>query len=75
MKPLYTHPSLDERREPFRLRSAQIPMWAIAQCLNRHPSTIYCEIKPNSFHDEEPLYRYPLHFGLPHIRAYSPFSN
>ena len=75
MKPPYIHPSVDERREPFRLRSAQIPMRAIAQRLNRHPSTLYREIKPKWFHDEELLYRYPLLFGLPHIVAYSPFSH
>ena len=67
MKPPYIHPSLDQRREPFRLSSAKILMLVIAQRLNRHPSTLYREIKPNWFHDEEPLYRYPLHFGsTPH---------
>ncbi len=75
MKPPYIHPSLDQRREPFRLSSAKILMLVIAQRLNRHSSTLYREIKPNWFHDEELLYRYPLHFGLPHIRAYSPFSH
>lgn len=55
MKPHYTHLSLDERRELFRLRSAKIPMRVIAQRLNRHPSTLYREIKRNWFHDEEPL--------------------
>ena len=45
----YTHLSLDERRELFRLRSAQIPMRVIAQRLSRHPSTPYREIKRNWF--------------------------
>jgi helix-turn-helix protein len=50
-------------------------MRVIAQHLNRHPSTLYREINRNWLHDEEPLYRYPLHFGLPHRMAYSPFSH
>ena len=57
MNPPYTHLSLDERRELFQLRSAQIPMRVIAQRLSRHPSTPYREIKRNWFQDEEPLYR------------------
>ena len=57
MNPPYTHLSLDERCELFRLRSAQIPMRVIAQRLSRHPSTPYREIKRNWFQDEEPLYR------------------
>ena len=40
MKPPYTHLTLDERRELFRLRSAKIPMRVIAQRLKRHPSTL-----------------------------------
>jgi IS30 family transposase len=51
MKPPYTHFTLDERRELFRLRSAKIPMRVIAQRLKRHPSTLYREIKRNWFHD------------------------
>jgi len=66
MKPPYTHLSLDERRELFRLRSAKIPMRVIAQRLNRHPSTLYREIKRNWFHDEEPLYR-----GYFHVAAHA----
>jgi hypothetical protein len=42
MKPPYTHLTLDERRELFRLRSAKIPMRVIAQRLKRHPSTWSC---------------------------------
>ena len=57
MKPPYTHLSLDERRELFRLHSARIPMRVIAQRLNRHPSTLYREVKRNWFYDKEPLYR------------------
>jgi hypothetical protein len=42
-------------------------MRVIAHHLNRRPSTLYREINRNWLHDEEPLYRYPLHFGLaPH---------
>jgi transposase, IS30 family len=57
MKPPYTHLSLDERRELFRLHSARIPMRVIAQRLNRHPSTLYREVKRKWFYDKEPLYR------------------
>ncbi len=66
MKPPNTHLSLDERRELFRLRSAKIPMRAIAHRLNRHPSTLYREIKRNWFQDEEPLYR-----GYFHVAAHA----
>ena len=66
MNPPYTHLSLDERRELFRLHSAKIPMRVIAQRLNRHPSTLYREIKRNWFHDEEPLYR-----GYFHVAAHA----
>jgi IS30 family transposase len=66
MNPPYTHLSLDERRELFRLRSAKIPMRVIAQRLNRHPSTLYREIKRNWFQDEEPLYR-----GYFHVAAHA----
>ena len=51
----YTHLTLAERREIYRLRSAQIPVAVIAQRLGRHPSTIYREISRNWMHDEEPL--------------------
>jgi IS30 family transposase len=61
MKLPYTHLSLDERRELFRLHSAQIPMRVIAQRLNRHPSTLYREVKRNWFYDQEPLYRGSFH--------------
>ena len=66
MNPPYTHLSLDERRELFRLRSAKIPMRVIAQRLSRHPSTLYREIKRNWFQDEEPLYR-----GYFHVAAHA----
>ena len=51
----YTHLTLAERREIYRLRSAQIPVPVIAQRLGRHPSTIYREISRNWMHDDEPL--------------------
>ena len=60
----YTHLTLAERREIYRLRSAQIPVAVIAQRLNRHPSTIYREISRNWMHDEEPLYQ-----GYFHVAA------
>ena len=60
----YTHLTLAERREIYRLRSAQIPVAVIAQRLDRHPSTIYREISRNWMHDEEPLYR-----GYFHVAA------
>ncbi len=60
----YTHLTLAERREVYRLRSAQIPLPVIAQSLGRHPSTIYREISRNRMHDEEPLYQ-----GYFHVAA------
>jgi IS30 family transposase len=60
----YTHLTLAERREIYRLRSAQFPVPVIAQRLGRHPSTIYREISRNWMHDEEPLYR-----GYFHVAA------
>ena len=60
----YTHLTLAERREIYRLRSAQIPVAVIAQRLDRHPSTIYREISRNWMHDEEPLYQ-----GYFHVAA------
>jgi len=60
----YTHLTLAERREIYRLRSAQVPVAAIAQRLDRHPSTIYREISRNWMHDDEPLYR-----GYFHVAA------
>src|ERR671912_918880 len=60
----YTHLTLAERREIYRLRSFQVPVAAIAQRLDRHPSTIYREISRNWMHDEEPLYQ-----GYFHVAA------
>jgi IS30 family transposase len=60
----YTHLILAERREIYRLRSAQIPVAVIAQRLNRHPSTINREISRDWMHDEEPL-----HQGYFHVAA------
>jgi IS30 family transposase len=48
---------LAERREIYRLRSAQIPVPVIAQRLGRHSSTIPGEISRNWMHDEELLYQ------------------
>jgi IS30 family transposase len=36
----YTHLTLAERREIYRMRSAEIAVPVIAQRLGRHPSTI-----------------------------------
>jgi IS30 family transposase len=60
----YTHLTLAERREIYRLLSAQIPVAVIAKRLDRHPSTIYREISRNWMHDEEPLYQ-----GYFHVAA------
>src|ERR687897_790341 len=60
----YTHLTLAERREIYRLRSAQIPVAVIAKRLDRHPSSIYREISRNWMHDEEPLYQ-----GYFHVAA------
>jgi IS30 family transposase len=55
---------LAERREIYRMRSAQIPVPVIAQRLGHHPSTIYREISRNWMHDEKPLYQ-----GYFHVAA------
>src|SRR5918997_2132642 len=60
----YTHLTLAQRREIYRLRSARIPVAVIAKRLDRHPSTIYREISRNWMHDEEPLYQ-----GYFHVAA------
>lgn len=60
----YTHLSLAERREISRMHASKIPIGVVAERLQRHRSTIYREIKRNSVHDEEPLYR-----GYFHVAA------
>jgi IS30 family transposase len=56
----YTYLTLAERREIYRLRSAQIPVAVIAQRLDRHPSTIYREISRNWMHiAARPATRWP----------------
>lgn len=51
----YPHLSLDERRRLAQWRIAKIPVYEIADRLNRAPSTIYREIKRNFYsNDEEP---------------------
>jgi transposase, IS30 family len=51
----YNHLSLAERREIARMHATKITVRVMAERLQRHPSTIYREIKRNWVHDEEPL--------------------
>ncbi len=47
----YIHLSLAERREIARRHAAKIPIRVIAERLQRHRPTIYCEIKRNWVHN------------------------
>lgn len=49
----YPHLNLEERRKLAKWLEAKIPIKEIAQNLHRAPSTIYREIKRNSYRDEE----------------------
>ncbi|MCF1485705.1 helix-turn-helix domain-containing protein, partial [Agrobacterium vitis] len=52
MKRTYSHIDLDERRKIARWRMAGQSIEMIAETLGRHRSTIFCEIKRNTFIDE-----------------------
>jgi transposase, IS30 family len=50
--PTYSHISLDERREIERWRLAKVSVDVIAEKLGRHRSTIFRELKRNTFEDQ-----------------------
>ena len=49
----YPHLSLEERRKIAKWLEAKMPIAEIADRLGRAPSTIYRELKRNSYHDDE----------------------
>ncbi|MCL8000319.1 helix-turn-helix domain-containing protein [Brucella sp. 21LCYQ03] len=49
----YSQITLPERRRLFELRQREVPLGDIARLMGRHRSTIYREIKRNSFRDTE----------------------
>lgn len=49
----FAHLSLEERRQPARLRESRISITEIATTLRRHRSTIHRELKRNWWHDTE----------------------
>lgn len=53
MSNCYTQITLSERRRLFELKQLKVPLGDIARLMGRHRSTIYREIKRNSFHDTE----------------------
>lgn len=53
----YRHLRLEDRRAVFQLVEADRPVSEIATYLNRHPSTIYRELRRNRHHDVHPPFR------------------
>jgi IS30 family transposase len=53
MSNCYSQITLSERRRLFELRQRKVPLGDIARLMGRHRSTIYREIKRNSFRDTE----------------------
>ena len=53
MSRCYTQITLADRRRLHQLITAKVPVNEIARQLRRHRSTIYREIKRNTFHDRE----------------------
>ncbi|MGD1882803.1 MAG: helix-turn-helix domain-containing protein, partial [Paracoccaceae bacterium] len=49
----YPHLSLEERRKIDKWREAKMPVPEIADRLGRAPSTIYRELKRNTYDDSE----------------------
>ncbi len=49
----YSQLTLVDRRRPFNLRERKVSVSEIARQLGRHRSTIYRELKRNTFHDRE----------------------
>lgn len=53
MSNCYSEITLPERRQLFELKQLKVPLGDIARLMGRHCSTIYREIKCNSFRDTE----------------------
>ncbi|MBB3591247.1 IS30 family transposase [Rhizobium sp. BK529] len=53
MSRCYTQLALADRRRLQQLMAANVPVHEMARQLGRHRSTIYREIKRNTFHDRE----------------------
>ena len=53
MSRCYTQITLADRRRLHQLITAKVPVNEIARQLGHHRSTIYREIKRNTFHDRE----------------------
>ena len=53
MSNCYSQITLAERRRLFELKQLKVPLGDIARLMGRHRSTIYREIKRNSFRDTE----------------------
>ena len=53
MSRCYTQITLADRRRLHHLVAAKVPVNEMARQLGRHRSTIYREIKRNTFHDRE----------------------
>jgi len=53
MSNCYSQITLAERRRLFELKQLKLPLGDIARLMGRHRSTIYREIKRNSFRDAE----------------------
>ena len=53
MSRCYTQITLADRRRLHQLVAAKVPINEMARQLGRHRSTIYREIKRNTFHDRE----------------------
>lgn len=49
----YSHLSLDDRRRIYRMQAKKLPIEEIARALGKHRSTIYREVKRNTFVDRE----------------------
>ena len=53
MSRCYSHFTLADRRRLHQLLEREVPINEMARQLGRHRSTIYREIKRNTFHDRE----------------------
>ncbi len=53
MSHCYSQLTLSDRRRLYQLKERKLPVGEIARQLGRHRSTIYRELKRNTFHDRE----------------------
>jgi IS30 family transposase len=58
----YSQPNLADRHRLFHFVERKLPIKGMARELGRHRSTIYREIRRNTFHDRE----------LPSLRSFKP---